>query len=378
MNVSRSRREEVQPGAPAGAPASPPATARVRGKRAREIALLLGVAILGVAWAGMGCGFPGTSRPVEKSGIAMDTFVRVKVYGAGADQAAEAALEEFKRLDALLDPYDESSEVAAVNRSAGAGPVKVSGDTLAVVERALWYAARTGGAFDPTVLPLVRAWGFPGPGTPRVPSREEIQEALALVDYRNVRVDRDGSTITLLKKGMGLDPGAIAKGYATDRAVAVLRERGVRSAVIDAGGNVYAVGTKPRYILRPTAFTVGIRHPRRPGVVLATARVTDESVVTSGDYQRFFESGGVRYHHILDPATGQPARWFQSVTVIGTSSTDCDALSTSIFVMGEEKGFKLLQDLTGFGAVAVRADGTVVTSGNAGVKVDVMPPGPGK
>ncbi|MGE5485395.1 MAG: FAD:protein FMN transferase [Ignavibacteriales bacterium] len=354
------------------APAREPLCWRTLGRRVSAAAL--SAAFLG-ALCVAGCGFLGTSRPVEKSDIAMDTFIRVRAYGPGAAEAAEAALAEFRRLDALLNPYVESSEVAAVNRSAGAGAVRVSPETLEVIERALWYAGRTGGLFDPTVFPLVKAWDFAG--APHVPSRRELDNAVRLVDYRKVRLDRANSTVALVEKGMGLDLGGIAKGYATDRAVAVLRASGVKSAMIDAGGNVYALGVKPSGILGAAPWIVGIQHPRTPGETIATARVSGESVVTSGDYQRYFESGGVRYHHILDPTTGYPARGFQSVTIIGPSSVDCDALSTAVFVMGEEAGFRFLQDSTGFSAVAVRSDGTVATAGvpREGIEVTSSRPG---
>ncbi len=321
-----------------------------------------------------GCGFLGTSRQVEKSCIAMDTFIRVRAWGPRAGEAAEAAVAEFGRLDALLNPYDESSEISAVNRAAGIGPVRVSPDTFAVVERALWYANRTGGAFDPTVFPLMEAWNFAG--TPRVPSRGDLENALELVDYRDVRLDRGASTIALLKKGMGLDVGGIAKGYATDRASDALRARGVTSALIDAGGNVCAVGAKPAGFLGSAPWKVAVQHPRNPAGTLATIRISGGSVVTSGDYQRYFEAGGYRYHHILDPATGYPSMGFRSVTIIGPASFDCDALSTAVFVMGEEAGFRFLQDLTGFGAVAVRGDGTVITAGTPDAMIDIIPERP--
>jgi thiamine biosynthesis lipoprotein len=307
--------------------------------------------------------------PVEKSGIAMDTFVRVRAYGPGAGEAAAAALAEIQRLDALLDPYDESSEIAAVNRAAGTGAVRVSPETLEVVERALWHAERTGGSFDPTILPLVKAWGFPT--TPHIPGPEKLGEALSLVDYRLVAVDRSNSTLSLGKKGMCLDLGGIAKGYAVDRAAAVLVERGIRSALIEAGGNVYALGMKPAALAGSTSWRVGIQHPRDPAGLVATVTVSGQSVVTSGDYQRFFEAAGVRYHHLLDPGTGQPARSFMSVTVIGPSSTDADALSTAVFVMGERAGLDLLRTTRGFGAVAVRADGTTIVAGEPPGRVDL-------
>jgi len=301
----------------------------------------------------------------ESSDILMNTFIRVRAYGPRAGEAADAAIAEMRRLDALFDPYSEASEIAAINRNAGGASVKVSPETLDVMEKALEYARRTKGAFDITILPLIRLWGFGG--TPRVPERSEIERARTLVDYTKVEVNREAGTVRLAERGMGIDLGAIAKGYAVDRAVAVLRSYGVTSALIDAGGNIYGLGGKPLGLGRSAPWRVGIQHPRRRQEHLARTDVVNGTVVTSGDYQRYFETGGVRYHHILDPATGYPARGLSSVTIIGTSSTDADALSTSVFVLGPERGVELLKAFPGYDAVLVTESGEVIlTDGAAG------------
>jgi thiamine biosynthesis lipoprotein len=197
-----------------------------------------------------------------------------------------------------------------------------------------------------------------------VPDKDELARARALVDYRSVVLDRAGMTVFLLKEGMGLDLGAIAKGYATDRAAAVLRSRGVMSALIDAGGNVYALGRKPTGLRRGEQWTIGVQHPRRPDEYLATIGLEDETAVTSGDYQRYFEVNGVRYHHLLDPATGYPARGFVSVTIVSESSTEADAMSTSVFVLGPERGIEFLAKTPHLGAVLVNESGSVTVTDN--------------
>ncbi len=329
------------------------------------LGLVLTVA-LAVCWA-VGARLTGRGREAEISDILMDTFIIVRATGPGAAGAAAEALDEFRRLDRMLNAYNDASEIAAINREAGDAAVKVSPETLDVVERAVQFASLSGGAFDPTILPLINCWGFSG-GNPRVPDPGSLSAALALVDYKSVIIDRSNSTVRLARKGMGLDLGGIAKGYATDRAARILRARGITSAIIDAGGNVYALGHKPG-AGRP-AWIVGIQDPRKTDSYLVRIGLVDETAVTSGDYQRFFISNGVRYHHILDPATGYPPGELIQTTIIGPSSTDADALSTAVFVLGETKGLELVRSLEGTGAFIVRADGSVASTENIRSRLD--------
>ena len=293
------------------------------------------------------------AQPYEESRLLMDTVVRIQAYGPRSREAVEAAFSELTRLDRLWNPYDETSELARVNRSAGNGPVQVSPDTARIIGTALEVAALTGGAFDPTVGPLVRAWGF---GTrPRVPPAADIERARALVDYRLVRLHPDAGTVELPLPGMALDLGAIAKGYAVDRAREVLQQYGIRQALIEAGGCVYGLGLAPgnRY------WRVAVQHPRNPRGFLGVIPVQDMAVDTSGDYQRFFEEGGVRYHHVLDPRTGYPARACQSATVVYASAAFADALATACMVLGPERATVLISRLPGAAALLVDARGGV-------------------
>ncbi|MGE5554483.1 MAG: FAD:protein FMN transferase [Betaproteobacteria bacterium] len=267
------------------------------------------------------------------SAFAMDTLITVTVYGPRAAEHGRAALAEFDRLDKLLSAYRADSDIGRVNAAAGKEAVKVSRETVELVALSLRYAALSGGKFDPTIGPLVRLWGI-GNGRTKPPAAVEVEMARRLVDYRRVMVDLPGRRLYLPRAGMALDLGGVAKGYAAERAASLLRRRGVRSALIDAGGNVVAIGTRPGG--RP--WRVGIRHPRRPGQILGVLTVVDRAVVTSGDYERYFEADGRRYHHLLDPATGYPAEGLQSATVVGRSSTLADLLSTAVFVLGPERG----------------------------------------
>ncbi|HHW18817.1 MAG TPA: FAD:protein FMN transferase [Firmicutes bacterium] len=307
-----------------------------------------------------GCGLLASrGKPVEKEAYGiMDTDVTVKAYGRNAGSAIDKAIHEMKRLDALLSAYNPESEVAAINREAGIKPVKVSPDTLFVIQRAVYFAEISDGAFDPTVLPLMKLWGF-GSGSYRVPRDDEIKEALKLVDYRKIRINAEESTVYLEEKGMGIDLGAIAKGYAVDKMAEILRKEGITSFLINAGGNVYAGGLKPDQ----TMWRVGVTDPRNPGTILGVMPAKDMALVSSGDYQRYFEKDGVRYHHIVDPRTGYPSRTSHGTTVFLPSSTDADGLSTTLFILGPDESERVMSRFAGIGAIFVKGDGTVVTKG---------------
>lgn len=291
----------------------------------------------------------------------MDTVAQVEVYGKDREQArraTRAALDEIARLDGLWNPYDPESEISLVNRRAGGEPVPVSRDTVAVLQVALEVARQSGGAFDPTVGPLVRAWGFGE--KPRLPSPEEIQRARALVSYQEVILDNTRQTVRLARAGMALDLGAIAKGYAVDRAREILRQHGIRSALIVAGGSVYALGSRPG----GKPWRVAVQHPRQEQAILGVIPLTEGAVDTSGDYQRYFEEAGIRYHHLFDPRTGYPARLCQSATVTHPLATWADALATAAFVLGPQAAPPVLAGIPGAAALLVDERGQLRTVGN--------------
>ncbi len=295
----------------------------------------------------------------------MGTYLEITATGHGAAAAVERAIARFRELDVLFNPADPASDMARLAANPGRA-VPVSPDTIAVLERADAAYRLSGGVFDLTVGPLVSLWGF-GPqdiaalGTPAdqrrtsPPSQSEIDAARRLVDWSAVTWDKTAGTATLARPGMTLATGGIAKGYALDEAARILREAGVRRAVIDAGGSLYLLGSKAG----GEPWRIGLRHPRQDGYLGTLAVPADESVSTSGDYERYFESGGVRYHHILDPATGWPARGTIAVSVVAPDAAEADALSTALFVLGPEKGLALASSLPGVEALFVDDTGRI-------------------
>ncbi len=313
----------------------------------------------------IGCSAPEKAEAREF--FAMDTLMFVNVYGADAPAALDAAEAEVDRLDALLSTQNEASEIAKVNASAGISPVKVSPDTLDILQQALKYGALTDGALDVSIYPVSNAWNIQS-GVPKVLSDSEIAGLLPLVDYRKVALDTAACTVYLPQKGMGMDLGAVGKGYASDRLVELFQAKGVSRALFSLGGNVGCMGGRPD----GTPWRVGIRDPRgQPNDYLGYVSIRDGFVITSGDYERFFIRDGVRYHHILDPGTGRPA-WngVRSVSIISDDGTLADCYSTALFVMGLEKGLafqKAQSDFVqgGFEAIYVMDDGRVIATPGA-------------
>ena len=266
--------------------------------------------------------------------FAMDTVMSFTAYGPKAEEAVDAAMKEIERLDALLSTGNESSEISQLN---AAGSFLISEDTLKLLEEAESIRQSTGGLFDVTVYPLMQLWGFPT-GDYRVPTQEEISSTLSLVDAAQIQIE--GAQVTL-GSGQQVDLGGIAKGYASDRVMELYREYGVTSGMVSLGGNIETLGTKPD----GTDWKIGIRNPEINAAsdigsgtedVLLALEVENRAVITSGGYERYFEENGETYIHILDPRTGYPAdSGLLSVTVVSEKGMLADALSTSLYIMGE-------------------------------------------
>ncbi len=282
----------------------------------------------------------------------MGTVIMHKVFGENAGQALAAAEAETQRLEGLLSRFLPGSDIGRVNASAGICSEKVSGETFEVLSRALEISKACGGSFDVTVAPLVDLWRN-AYGTSTPPGRSAIDRVLPLVDYESLLLDADDQTAMLKYLGQSVDLGGVGKGYAADKVAEVMREYGIISAFTNFGGNVVALGGKPD----GSPWRIGIQHPRHQDILIGVVMVTDSSVVTSGDYQRFFTGpDGKRYHHIVDPATGYPSEsGLVSVTVIAGRSLDADALSTAVFVAGLERGMEILRSFPGVEAVLVDA-----------------------
>jgi len=318
---------------------------------------------------------PSASKPasgsvtVKRAQFLMGTIVEITVV-APTDTVAQAALttgfQEIRRLEQLLSTWMETSELSQVNRAAGREPVSVSAETFQLLTRAQEIAEFTEGRFTIAIGPAVQLWKVTE--NQRVPSAMELEIAGQYVDYRLIRLDSTRRTVFLEKPGMRLDVGGIGKGYAAEKAAAAMREIGATGGLAAVAGDFRVFGTRAD----GTAWPVGIQHPRQREKVLASLDVTDEAISTSGDYERFFIKNGVRYHHILDPRTLQPARLCQSVTIIAPDATVADALATGVFVMGPVDGLALVERL-GLGAVIVDAEGGISVSSRLRDRIRLNP-----
>lgn len=314
-----------------------------------------------------GCGTMDPDEAQESiQVIAMDTAMIFTAYGVNSTKADYAAEEEVYRLEAMLSRTDEESQVARLNSQ---GTADIDAELWGLIETAMAYSEATGGAFDVTVAPVLLAWGFTTDEY-QVPSQAELEALLPAVGAEHIRClgeNTDGTVTVALDPGTQIDLGAIGKGYASDRVAAIFEEYEIPRGLIRLGGSVLAIGDRPD----GEAWRVGIQDPRDPDNAEAFAAVlnlTDAYAVTSGSYQRYFEQDGKRYHHIIDPATGYPAdSGLTSVTVVtdGTqgNGTLCDALSTALFVMGEEQALDFWRSgVYDFQLVLVTEDGRVVVT----------------
>jgi FAD:protein FMN transferase len=318
---------------------------------------------------------PAVSKPssppvtLKRAQFLMGTLVELTAVAPG-DVIAQAALtsgfQEIRRLENMLSTWIETSELSRVNQAAGLKPIGVSAETFDLLRRALEVAEDTEGGFNIAIGPAVRLWNIPE--APRIPSAMELEIAAPYVDYRRIHLDQSRRTVFLEKPGMRIDIGGIGKGFAAEKAAAVMRESGATGGLVAVAGDFRVFGRRAD----GTAWPLGIQHPREPGKVLAMLDVTDEAISTSGDYERYFLKDGVRYHHILDPQTLQPARLCQSVTIIAPDATTADALATGVFVMGPARGMTLVERLR-LGAVIVDAQGMVIVSSRLHDRVKLSP-----
>jgi thiamine biosynthesis lipoprotein len=289
----------------------------------------------------------------------MGTLVKVTAVALSepvAQAAVTAGFSEIRRLEEILSTWIPTSELSRVNASAGVRPVHVSPETLTVVQRAVQVAEMTDGGFNIAIGPAVSAWSVME--SQRIPTESELDALRPLVNLQAVHIDVQEQTIFLEKPGMRIDVGGIGKGYAADQAVEALRKAGAVAGVVALSGDIKTFGQSPDGKI----FPIGIQHPREDGSVLVWIDLQDEAISTAGDYERFFEQNGIRYHHILDPRTLQPARSCQSVTVIAREGIWADGLDTGIFVMGAELGMKLIEALPDVEAIIVDAEGRLLVS----------------
>lgn len=298
---------------------------------------------------------------IHGQGKAMGTHVSFAAYttptidATKTRSAFDAALEEIKRLESLMTTWRDS-EVSRINASAGTAAVNVSDETFTVIREAVRTSAMSDGAFDITFHTLHGLWKFDEDLDPRPPSAADVRARLPFVNYRNIKLDERAKTVMLTQRKTQIGLGGIAKGYAVDMAAAVLEKTGLTSFFVQAGGDLFARGLKPD----GTEWQAGIRDPRGPeGKYFATLPLSDHAFSTAGDYERAYVVGGKRYHHIIDPRTGQPASSCRSVTIWAPTALLADEIDDAVFVLGPEKGMKLVESIDGVGAVIVDANNNV-------------------
>jgi thiamine biosynthesis lipoprotein len=297
-----------------------------------------------------------TIEPYVQTRLMLHTTVEIKAYGENVASAVEDALSEMERVNRLLNNYDPSSEVSRINNAAGSKAVAISPETTEALSGARHYGDLTGGALDITIGPLLKLWGFtkeePGISSD-LPSAHSLGQAKDLVDYRLIHLDTTTHTAMLTKKGMWIDAGSFTKGYVADRAALVLKKQGISQALISAGGTILAVGKKPD----GASWQVGVRHPRKADKLLDAIPLENQAVSTSGDYERFYQHGGRRINHIIDPRSGRPVDAVQSISVIAPTGMASDALSTALFVLGTQKSLSLVKDLPGVEIMIIDQEG---------------------
>lgn len=319
----------------------------VRGLRITQLSRLF--AILSMAWW-----LPGLAHAewLIETREHMGTTVTVELWSDDPVQGHESLARVFAEIDAIdvmMNPWNPNSELSAINRRAAAAPYPVSAPLMQVIDHALQYSVLSDGAFDISFASVGQHYDY-REGVQ--PNNELVARDLGAIDYRAIDLDREAGTIAYQKAGLQIDLGGIAKGYAVDRGIQILQADGVVSAVVSAGGDsriLGDLGDRPR--------TIGIRHPRKKDEFAVMIPLQDVAISTSGDYERFFMADGQRVHHILDPGTGHSAQSVQSASVMAPLAIDSDALSTTVFVLGVERGLALINDLPDVDAIIIDADG---------------------
>lgn len=301
------------------------------------------------------------AEPLTRTELLMGTVVTVTLYDSNDESILDNVFKKVKELESTLSINENGTLVDKINESAGIEPVKVDYDTYTVIKKGLEYAKLSNGLFDISVGPIVKLWNIGLPEA-KVPTQEEIDSKIPLVGYSDVELNEEESTVFLKKHGMMIDLGGVAKGYTADVISDMLTEEGVKSAIIDLGGNIFAHGTK----VDGSTWRIGIQNPFSDrGDIIGTITVKNKSIVTSGIYERYIEKDGIKYHHILSPKTGYPyENEIVGITIISNKSSDGDALSTSVFAMGVEEGMKFVNTQEGIDAIFVTKDNQIyITDG---------------
>lgn len=296
-------------------------------------------------------------RWYEGQAAIMGTEIAVELFhqnDSEACDAIDAVMQEMRRIDGDMSPFKETSLLSQMNKHAAERFVDVGPELFRLISKSQGYSILTGGAFDVTYASAGRYYDF---RQSQKPDPETLREAVKGINYRHLELNHKSHSVRFHHKHVYVDLGGIAKGYAVDQAVEILKDLGIQQAKVSAGGDSRIIGDR---LGEP--WVVGVRHPRNKDANIVVLPLVDASISTSGDYERFFEKDGVRYHHIIDPNSGDSARNVRSVTVIGAESTVTDALSTSLFVMGAKHGIELIDRLNGIDAIVVDGEGKLHVS----------------
>ena len=284
----------------------------------------------------------------------MGTSIRVELWSNDAkagNEAIDAVMQEMHRIDQAMSPYKPESELSRINRDAASRDVAISAEMCQLLQQAERFSCLSDGAFDITYAAVGRLYDY---RQHIRPSAAEVAEALKAVNYRHVQIDARAGTVRFLHPGTWIDLGGFAKGHAVDNAAALLRARGIEHAHVSAGGDSRVIGDR-----RGRPWSIGVRDPARPGEVIAVLPLENTSISTSGDYERCFVENGTRFHHLIDPGTGQSPNSLRSVTVLGDDGLTTEAFSKCVFVLGLARGMQLLARQPGLDAIAVDAAGAL-------------------
>ncbi len=298
------------------------------------------------------------NRTLKLMGSRFDITV-VANNQAEADQYIDSAVDEITRIEKIISSWDPNSETSEINRNSGIKPVKVSKELFSLIQRSLAISKLTDGAFDISYASMDRIWKFDG-SMKKIPSPEAIKKSVEKVGYRNIILDKKNLTVFLKKKGMKIGFGAIGKGYAADKAKELLISKGVKAGIINASGDMNTWGTQPD----GKPWTIAITNPMNKKQAFGIFQLTNEAVVTSGNYEKYVVFNGIRYTHIINPKTGYPATGIISATVFAPKAELADALATSVFVMGITVGIDRINQIPGVECLIVDEKGKVFTSKN--------------
>ncbi len=299
----------------------------------------------------------------EKEFYSLGTTIQLKAYGNKAQVAINEAMKRIIDINDKMSVFKNYSEISKINESAGKFYEKVSSDTYFVINKAVEYSKLSQGTFDPTIRPIVGLWNI-GKENFRIPDKSEIEGNLKLVNYEDISLDGKNVSIKLKKENQKLDVGGIAKGYAADEVKRVFKKYSIKSALIDLGGNIVVMGSK----VDGTKWNIGIQDPlNERGEYVGILSVTNKSVVTSGNYERYSIKDGKMFHHIIDARTGYPSKsGVISTTIISDYSIDGDGLSTGVYIMGLKRGIELIESINGIEAIFITEDRKVYTT--SGIK----------